>query len=557
MTNHLVRLYTAAGAIVVFFLLWATIAAHPWATTDAGDATGSAARGARSSREEAAEARRARQPCRRSSRWAVYERRSARRQWQNAVALQRHLQELEASQAAAVRAAQSAAAQTTQARAYAASVVAWANQQLQAAGVDGHGGCDGCAGSRPQGRSDEPGQRAQHRQRRSCSGSDGTGSNEDPCGRSCTNSTRSSPRGAHPQQQHPQQHRTSSSSTRSSISTRTRPGSCARPGRSTAAGAGRITAAGDHDEAVGEEAVSTVAHDPAARPLTRRTFDAMGCHRRVDPRRYNSPTEAALAAAESEIHRLERMLSRFLPTSELSLLNAAGALDGAAGAGGGNASSLWTRANAPVDASTRRCTTRSSRPGTTARSRRSPPTDCAISPGAACGGRVTVTGSTIEIEPGYRLDLGGIAKGYAADRACALLADAGPCIVNAGGDLAIHCTPEQGVWPVAVEVPGAPVTLGLGSGALATSGRDHRRWRRGGVELHHLVDPATGLPAVTSLLRVTAFAEQRCRRRGGREGTPARRRARSANRSRRARHSRPCSSPPTDGSFLLEGSREL
>ena len=39
-------------------------------------------------------------------RWAVYERRSARRQWQNAVALQRHMQQLEASQAAAVRAAQ-------------------------------------------------------------------------------------------------------------------------------------------------------------------------------------------------------------------------------------------------------------------------------------------------------------------------------------------------------------------------------------------------------------------------------------------------------------------
>ena len=34
MTNHIVRLYTAAGAIVIFFLLWATIAAHPWATTE-------------------------------------------------------------------------------------------------------------------------------------------------------------------------------------------------------------------------------------------------------------------------------------------------------------------------------------------------------------------------------------------------------------------------------------------------------------------------------------------------------------------------------------------
>jgi thiamine biosynthesis lipoprotein len=81
-------------------------------------------------------------------------------------------------------------------------------------------------------------------------------------------------------------------------------------------------------------------------------------------------------------------------------------------------------------------------------------------------------------------------------------------VVNAGGDLAIHDTPEQGLWPVAVEVPGAPLTLGLASGALATSGRDHRRWRRGGDELHHLIDPATGLPSVTSLVRVTVFADR-------------------------------------------------
>ena len=40
--------------------------------------------------------------------------------------------------------------------------------------------------------------------------------------------------------------------------------------------------------------------------------------------------------------------------------------------------------------------------------------------------------------PGVRLDLGGIAKGYAAERAAELLALAGPCLVNAGGDLAVR-----------------------------------------------------------------------------------------------------------------------
>jgi len=252
--------------------------------------------------------------------------------------------------------------------------------------------------------------------------------------------------------------------------------------------------------------VSTLTHDQMARPLTRRTFDAMGCTVELILDGAADGVEAALTAAEREIHRLERMLSRFLPTSELSQLNAAGtleappelvevtllALDARERTGGRFDPTVH---DAVVAAGYDRTFEEIA------------PDGLAISPGAACGGQVTIAGSTIEIEPGYRLDLGGIAKGYAADRACVLLADAGPCIVNAGGDLAIHDTPEEGVWPVAVDVPGAPLTLGLGSGALATSGRDHRRWRRGDAEFHHLVDPATGLPAVTSLLRVTAFAE--------------------------------------------------
>ena len=35
MTNHLVRLYAAAASIIVFFLLWTLVAAHPWEATSA------------------------------------------------------------------------------------------------------------------------------------------------------------------------------------------------------------------------------------------------------------------------------------------------------------------------------------------------------------------------------------------------------------------------------------------------------------------------------------------------------------------------------------------
>jgi len=45
-----------------------------------------------------------------------------------------------------------------------------------------------------------------------------------------------------------------------------------------------------------------------------------------------------------------------------------------------------------------------------------------------------------------------------------------------------------------------------GSSGLATSGRDRRRWRRGGRELHHLIDPRTGEPAESDLVRVTVVS---------------------------------------------------
>jgi thiamine biosynthesis lipoprotein len=120
--------------------------------------------------------------------------------------------------------------------------------------------------------------------------------------------------------------------------------------------------------------------------------------------------------------------------------------------------------------------------------------------GARCGGAVAIDGTSITLGRGARLDLGGIAKGYAVDRAVAILAADGPCLVNAGGDLAV----AGGAWPVAVE--GTELTLELTAGALATSGRDRRTWQRGGEERHHLIDPATGRPATSELLRATVVA---------------------------------------------------
>jgi FAD:protein FMN transferase len=120
----------------------------------------------------------------------------------------------------------------------------------------------------------------------------------------------------------------------------------------------------------------------------------------------------------------------------------------------------------------------------------------------ACGGAVSISRRRIRLEAETALDFGGIGKGYAVDRALALLRRAGPCVVNAGGDLAV----TGRAWPVGVETSGEPLTLELSDGALATSGRDRRSWRRGGALQHHIIDPATGRPAGTGLLHTTVVA---------------------------------------------------
>jgi FAD:protein FMN transferase len=110
-----------------------------------------------------------------------------------------------------------------------------------------------------------------------------------------------------------------------------------------------------------------------------------------------------------------------------------------------------------------------------------------------------------------RLDLGGIAKGWAASKAVERLQEFGPALVDAGGDIAISGPRADGSpWPIGIEDPFQPdrslETLMLREGAVATSGTDYHRWKQGKIWNHHIIDPRTGLPAATDLLTVTVVA---------------------------------------------------
>lgn len=219
-------------------------------------------------------------------------------------------------------------------------------------------------------------------------------------------------------------------------------------------------------------------------------------------------TVLALGSVEREFERLEDLLSRFRPDSELSRLNAAGEIvagdDLVAVVELALAARERTRGRFDPTVHDALVAAGYDRSWELLASR--DPAAPSLPGRASTGGRVLIRGRRITLEPGTRLDLGGIGKGYAVDRSVVLLAPLGPCLVNAGGDLAVAGVPESGVWPVAVETPAGSLTLGVTEGALATSGRDRRRWQTGGVERHHLIDPATGEPAETDLLTVTVAA---------------------------------------------------
>jgi thiamine biosynthesis lipoprotein len=123
---------------------------------------------------------------------------------------------------------------------------------------------------------------------------------------------------------------------------------------------------------------------------------------------------------------------------------------------------------------------------------------------------------TVRLAAGTVLDLGATAKALAADRAArragAAVAPHG-VLVSLGGDIATAGNPPGGGWPVGIDDDHAAqdvaTTVALQSGGLATSTTTQRRWRRGGREMHHILDPFTGLPA-TGLWRTVTVAADTC-----------------------------------------------
>jgi thiamine biosynthesis lipoprotein len=129
--------------------------------------------------------------------------------------------------------------------------------------------------------------------------------------------------------------------------------------------------------------------------------------------------------------------------------------------------------------------------------------------------RVDAAASTIFLRRAdQKIDFGGIAKGYAVDRAAAVLREAGlrAFYVQAGGDLYVQGRkPDGSPWRVGIRDPRGPegsffARLQVEDHAFSTAGDYERSFFKDGKRYHHIIDPRTGYPAAATR-SVTVWAK--------------------------------------------------
>lgn len=116
---------------------------------------------------------------------------------------------------------------------------------------------------------------------------------------------------------------------------------------------------------------------------------------------------------------------------------------------------------------------------------------------------------------GLKIDLGGIAKGYAASRALSMLRSRGisSALIDMGGSIAvIGERPGGGEWRIGIQDPdaarGAPIALlGVRNTCVITAGLYERRWEEEGKSYSHIYDPSSGRPLAGPLESVTVVCD--------------------------------------------------
>ena len=217
-------------------------------------------------------------------------------------------------------------------------------------------------------------------------------------------------------------------------------------------------------------------------------------------RAYGPAAEDALAQAEAEIYRLEGVLSCRDEQAALARLNETGG----GTAGEETAALLQTALGALSEAW-----------GFSTGAYRVPEPDALAEAMQSSGaGLVQLDGISVTLTNGAQLDLGGIAKGYAAGRVRTILREAGvtSAIISLGGNVAaVGKKPDGSAWTVGLQDPDRPEayfgTVSIEDACVVTSGAYQRYFEENGVCYHHILDPHTGCPAESGVKSVSVVAQ--------------------------------------------------
>jgi thiamine biosynthesis lipoprotein len=255
-----------------------------------------------------------------------------------------------------------------------------------------------------------------------------------------------------------------------------------------------------------------------APPLISRAEQAMGTIFSITAVGKSEPKyEAALAAAFEEIARLENVLSEWLPDSEISRINAAAGSHPVPVSAGtiavvsaGLRVSQWSQGAFDLSWAALRGVY-DFRPGEEHApdlqeiARRLPLInyrDIALDP---------IARTVMLRHAGMKIGVGGIAKGYALDRAAEILLRAGLSnfIIFGGGQVLVRGMRGPRPWRVGIAHPRQSdyfAYIEATRGSISTSGDYEHAFIAGGKRWHHIIDPRTGLP-VEHTVSVTAVAD--------------------------------------------------
>ena len=255
--------------------------------------------------------------------------------------------------------------------------------------------------------------------------------------------------------------------------------------------------------------------------LHRRTFPVMGTIAVLQvAHRDERVAQEAIDAAIAELRWVERTMTRFDPASDIGRANLGAAHDGVR---------VSAETGIVIAAALRWASASDGRfdPAVGAASelwdvlhRQAPPPADRVTRLAARGFwrhvdlAADARGARIRFDdPELHLDLGGIAKGYAIDRAVAALRARGiaHALVTVGGDLyALGPAPTGGPWEIGIRDPHDRDRLAgrltVTDRAVTTSGDYERFFDYHGVRYHHLIDPATAAPRRTAYHSLTVVA---------------------------------------------------